>query len=577
MWSSIARIGRKLRFRHWNFANRLIVAVLFFTLVPLFLFTSFSLHLFRQNYVNSVELQLRQTTKSLIMLCEAQEALDRLRKQPAQTPATDAVSSASPSWIDGNEYKSLQSVIMGMKVAVTGFAYVFDSTGLLVVHPTDAGQNVFAQTTRSNLGYLEKIRRRALQLPVGVIETIRYDYVDPAEPKSRPRTRLESFGYFQPYDWIIVVGCYEDELIEAYAKGRRVMYVTLLLVTLAVGVLVFVFSQRMMRPIARLTQAATRITHGDLRPVKPLGASDEIGKLTGEFNVMIQHLQDERIHKLEEWTKELEKNVEERTADLERAYAQLVTIEKLASLGKISAMVAHELNNPMSGILSYSMYCERVVNDLPWSEDFRKELRECLKMISMEAERCGTIVNNLLMFAKRSYGDFKPARLHQIIDQGLMVIDHSLKVHEIVLAKRLAAADDLLWCDPSGLEQMVIALTINAVEAMDKGGRITLATRGEDDESLIVEVSDTGKGIPQELLPRVFEPFVSDKDGNNSVGLGLSVVYGIVQSHGGEIRVDSKVGLGTTFVVTLPRRRDKLGRVEEGDRRETPRAVDAGG
>ena len=148
------------------------------------------------------------------------------------------------------------------------------------------------------------------------------------------------------------------------------------------------------------------------------------------------------------------------------------------------------------------------------------------------------------------------------------MIDHSLKVHEIVLEKEIGAGDDFIWCDPSGLEQMFIALIINAVEAMEKGGKIRIRTDYSRKQDITIHISDTGKGIPAEMLPRIFEPFFSSKDSKVSAGLGLSVVYGIVQSHSGNITVKSKVGEGTAFAILLPRTPSEKPNVEAGLRHE---------
>lgn len=544
---------KNLRFRNWTFHNRLIVLVLGFTLVPLILYAYFSLHFFRQSIIHSSEMELAHIAKSLILLCEAQEALDRLKKESALPPGADAVTRASPSWKEGNEYKSLKSIIKGIQVADTGFAYVFDRTGLSVVHPDREGEILFQSQPEKESAYLKKIRDKALGLPLGVIETTRYDSVGHKQGDSFPRRRIQSYGYFKPYDWIVVVGAWEDELIAPYYQGRNFFFVLLASVGVIVGFAVFFLSHYMMKPLVQLTEAASRIAHGEFHTVKPLGSKDEMGQLTGEFNLMVLKLQQDRIQQLTEWNKELEKKVLERTEELQKACSQIVAIEKMVSLGKISAMVAHELNNPMSGILSYSKYCEKIVKGGLINGDQTGDLGECLEMISREAERCGNIFNNLLIFSKKSYGEFTQSNLSQIVERSLRVIDHSLKVHEIILEKEFGAGDDLIWCDPSGLEQMFLALVINAVEAMEKGGQIRIQTDYSRKQDITIQISDTGKGIPAEILPRIFEPFFSSKDSKVSSGLGLAVVYGIVQSHSGNITVKSKVGEGTAFTILLPR------------------------
>jgi len=562
--SRVDALLRKLKPRNWNFSNRLAVMTLVFTLAPLTIYVAISAQLFRRNIVASAETELQQQAKALIMLCEAQEALDRLTKSTTRAAAgIDATTSASPGrWQEGAQYRSLQSIIMGVRVARSGFAYVFNSGGQLVIEPREGPINEF-DPQKESANFRANIRDRAVRLPVGATETIRYDSIDSRDPAGRPRARLASFGYFKPYDWIVVVGCYEDELTAPYADARRLFYLMMLVTPLLVGGPVVFLSRRMMKPIVLLTEAASRMAHGEFQPVKPLGSRDEIGKLTGEFNLMVHRLQEEQIHQLLEWNKELERKVAERTGDLQNALTQIITVEKLASLGKIATMVAHELNNPMSGILTYSMVCERVVASGRFDEENTGELRECLRTITLEAERCGQIVKNLLMFAKRSWGEFSEASLRQILDHAAAVIDHSLKVREITLEKRFGPGCDVIWCDPSGLEQLFIALIINAIEAMENGGRIVIDAECVSDDEVNIKIQDNGRGIPQEVLPHIFEPFFSAKDATSNVGLGLSVAYGIVQSHNGRIGVESRVGHGTTFTIALPRRRSETRRIED--------------
>lgn len=549
----------------WTFKNRLIALVLISTLLPLAVYSSFLLHLFRQGSIEAVEMQVRQTAKSLVMLCEAQEALDRLKKSsPSPHVGVDTETSASPAWQEGHEYKSLKALIEGMRIGASGYAYVIDVTGHLLIHPHRQGDDLH-ESSAQEIGYLTEIRESAMALPLGVIGSRRYEYTDPTQPDAKPRTKIGAFGYFAPYDWIIVASCYEEELLSAYYGGRNAFFLLIASVTVVVALLVFFLAEGMMRPIVQLTEAASRVASGEYPSIKPLGTRDEIGNLTGKFTTMVHSLQEDRIQKLLKWNKELEKKVEERTAELKQAFSQMVTVEKMASLGKISTMVAHELNNPMSGILSYSVYLQKVLGEchqLP--EEVRQDVSECLGMITNEAERCGAIVNNLLTFSRRAHEVFAECSLHETIERSAMVIEHSLRVKEIKLVRQLdAARNEMIWCDASAIEQMFINLIINALEATDRGGTITLQTDCAGREQVIARVGDTGKGMPPELVARIFDPFVTTKEDKNSVGLGLSVAYGVVQSHDGEISVESEVGKGTTFTIILPRLPVRRVKVEE--------------
>ena len=363
-------------------------------------------------------------------------------------------------------------------------------------------------------------------------------------------------------------------------QNRNEMLVLTVIAILGISVFLGLFVQRFVnKPVNQLLKGTLKVAEGDLDFSIPMNSADEIGILARSFNQMTGKLKEanreiqqwvhtleirvaERTNELRELNKELEKKVLERTEELQKACNQMVGIEKMVSLGKISAMVAHELNNPMSGILSYSKYCEKIVKGGLTHAGQVGDLGECLEMISREAERCGNIVNNLLLFSKKSYGEFTEANLSQIVERSLRVIEHSLRVHEIALEREIGDGDNLIWCDPSGLEQMFIALIKNAIEAMEKGGKIRIQTDCSRAQDITIQISDSGKGIPAEILPRIFEPFFSSKDSKVSAGLGLSVVYGIVQSHSGNITVQSKVGQGTTFTILLPRAPSEKPKVE---------------
>jgi len=309
-----------------------------------------------------------------------------------------------------------------------------------------------------------------------------------------------------------------------------------------------------MRPIKQLTEASTRIAHGDFSVIFPAGSGDEIGTLSDSFNVMTQKL--EKAHEdLLEWSKTLEQKVEERTEELERAHERILTAEKMASLGKLSAMVAHEINNPLSGVLSYLKLSNKLLTKDSVDPENVESIVKYLDVSAAEVKRVGEIVRNLLMFAKRSFGEYSEVNLNQIFEKSIALIKHSLDVGEIALVKQFdEKGDDSVLCDPSGLQQMLIALMVNANEAMESGGTLTVRTDCGSREDVTFSISDTGKGIPDEILGQIFEPFFTTKDAQKGTGLGLSVVYGIVQAHGGRITVDSKLEEGTTFTVRLPRR-----------------------
>lgn len=304
-------------------------------------------------------------------------------------------------------------------------------------------------------------------------------------------------------------------------------------------------------PIKKLNDATKEVANLNLDHKVDIQSRDELGNLAHSFNKMTQQLK-EANEVIQNWSSQLENRVKEKSRELEKTQSQLIRAEKMAAMGELSAMVAHEINNPLSGILSYAKVSSRYLGQEKIDSGILESVKQNLLFISTETKRCGDIVKNLLLFARRTSGEFHEEHLNKIIDNSVQVIDHSLKMKELTLVKELDQENDLLQCEAGGIQQALVALIVNSIEATSRGGTITIRTdcRTEKDRIRIM-VTDDGKGIPEEILPHIFEPFVSTKV--KSTGLGLSVVYGIVEQHNGVINVKSQVNRGTTFTIDLPR------------------------
>ena len=248
----------------------------------------------------------------------------------------------------------------------------------------------------------------------------------------------------------------------------------------------------------------------------------------------------------------MSERLEQSIGELKRAQQQIVQMEKLSSLGKMAATVAHELNNPLSGILTYAKLTSRELIEVNADQEF-DELLGYLTLIQKESSRCGDVVRNLLLFSRSSGYDLAEHSTKTIIERALMLVQHHLKMTEIRLVTDLGDEDDTLTCDENQIEQALVALFVNAVEAMPDGGTLTVSCKSMAEE-VCIEIADTGYGIPDEVQPQIFEPFFSTKEALDGVGLGLAVVYGIVQRHEGTIEVDSSGDGGTMFRLRLPRR-----------------------
>jgi len=304
-------------------------------------------------------------------------------------------------------------------------------------------------------------------------------------------------------------------------------------------------------PIRKLTKGTKEVANLNLNYKIDFKSSDEIGELAKSFNKMTEELKAANEAN-QQWAATLEKRIQEKSEELKKAQAHMILVEKIASLGKLSAVVAHEINNPLSGILTYASLCLKMAQNHSLSQEEKNSLLKYLTIIKDETKRCGEIVKNLLVFAKKDFGKWSEESLHKIIRNSIQLVKHNIVMKELELIEEYADGNDIIFCDPIGIQHIFVALFINAIEATSKGGKLKVKTElinGGNDFRIMV--SDTGCGIPEDIIPHIFEPFFSTKE---SSGLGLAVVYSIIEQHEGKIEVESKLNEGTTFFIQLPRR-----------------------
>jgi two-component system, NtrC family, sensor kinase len=306
------------------------------------------------------------------------------------------------------------------------------------------------------------------------------------------------------------------------------------------------------RPLKQLQAGTQKLSAGALGYQIEMHSKDEIGDLAESFNSMSMQLQTAN-KQLVLWGHNLEERVQEKTTELRRAHDQVLHSETMASVGKMAAVVAHEINNPLSGILTYSKLLKKWVDNGQINTEKKQEADQCLDLISSESRRCGELVKNLLSFSRQSPMNVQPTDVNRLIEQCLLLVHHNLENAGIEVHSSLAADLPRLQCDPSQIEQVLLALIVNAADAMPKGGNLWLSSQlSEDRQHVALSVRDDGCGIPADMLPKVFEPFVTTKDLHHGTGLGLAVSRGIVERHGGKICIQSEVGKGTMLTITLP-------------------------
>jgi two-component system NtrC family sensor kinase len=296
---------------------------------------------------------------------------------------------------------------------------------------------------------------------------------------------------------------------------------------LTVSAIIVLFIQRAVyRPVRELAEGTTKVAAGDFDHSIPPRSEDEIGQLAKSFNTMTRRLKEVQY--------------------------QLLQSEKLASIGKLSATIAHEINNPLNGILTYTKLIERKLADGILKEEEIPKFRSYLAIMERETERCSTIVRNLLDFARQREPSLKPdVDINEVIDEALALLANQVALQEITVEKRYGQLPPLM-ADPMQLRQVFLNIILNSCEAMHNGGVLTVTTTSSNkrEKTVRVEIADNGVGINQKDIPKIFDPFFTSKE--KGTGLGLSVVYGVINSHHGTIEVKSKVREGTAITIKLP-------------------------
>ncbi len=323
-------------------------------------------------------------------------------------------------------------------------------------------------------------------------------------------------------------------------------------------------------PVKALKRGTERLSAGDLGYQIDVQSKDEIGELAESFNGMSRQLHAEHNQNLA-WTHTLEQRVEQKTRELKRVHEHALHTEKMASIGKMAAVLAHEINNPLSGILTYAKLLKKWTGDRKGEEiapalskperssaavapaSRRREISDALDLIATESRRCGDLVKNLLTFSRTTPMNLQPANLNQVIERSLRLVQHQLDLASIQVQPQLDPDLPNVLCDAAQIEQVLLALIMNALDAMPQGGNLWLTTSYSAEQSCVrIAVRDDGTGIAPEILANLFEPFLTTKETGRGVGLGLAISRSILERHSGNIEVQSELGHGTTFTVTLP-------------------------
>ena len=321
----------------------------------------------------------------------------------------------------------------------------------------------------------------------------------------------------------------------AFAPARRLVANSVLIAcgVFALAAIVSIFLARQMtKPLVVLSRATEKIAKGEFGTTVDVKSSDEIGDLAASFNKMGEELK-----------------VRER--NLEEARAALIQSEKMAAFGQLGAGIAHEVKNPLAGILGYAQLALR---KLPAEAG---SLKGYLEIVEKETKRCKSIIENLLKFARQEKTVMDRVEVQTLVDESMRLVEHQLNMNGVKIERNIPAGLPAVFVNTNQIQQVIMNLSINAQHAMEKsGGVLTVSAHDarlpDGRDAVEVRVADTGCGIPKEIMAKIFEPFFTTKPAGKGTGLGLSVTFGIIRDHKGQILVDSQVGVGTTFRLVLP-------------------------
>ncbi|MBI5904548.1 MAG: HAMP domain-containing protein [Deltaproteobacteria bacterium] len=324
-------------------------------------------------------------------------------------------------------------------------------------------------------------------------------------------------------------------------------------ITVALVCIFLFLVSRVVRPLRELTRAASAIAEGRYGETVPVRGDDEVAVLSGTFNRMSVSM-DNAMREISDWNRLLETRVEEKKRELEEVHLRMIEVERLAAMGQVAAGIAHELNNPLSGMMGYSELGIELFRDRDPGSFTPQELarmRGYFDNICGLTRRCRDIILDMLKFARQPTEEFSLQSLNDLVGETLAFLENQLRQGNVTFRTEYSPALPPFQGNALQMQQVFTNLVMNAAQAMPGGGVVFVRTR-RSGERLEAEISDTGSGIPPEVLRRIFDPFFTTKPVGEGTGLGLSVSRSIVMRHGGEISVSSAVGKGSTFTVVLP-------------------------
>lgn len=343
--------------------------------------------------------------------------------------------------------------------------------------------------------------------------------------------------------------------LDAFVKesSSDFLFIATLITIMLLTFLIIFTMKKIKDPLDSIIIASEAVSKGDNNirlDIKP-NLLEDMRKVSMAFNNMLDNI-DSATNELQNWSQQLEYKVRKKTEELLEAQNELIHVERIASLGKLSSSVAHELNNPLSGILIYTKLIYKLLNNSELQFVKKESILSHLKLIETETKRCGDIVKGLLDFSRKDQDNFEVKNIHELLNATSALMTHSIKIANINLLIDFTAERDQVYCNQNQIKQAFVALLVNATEAIQEYGEITIRTSNPNQDTIKVEITDTGTGISPDDISHIFEPFFSTKRDTSGIGLGLAIVHGIVETHKGKIEVNSILGKGTMMSIIFP-------------------------
>ncbi len=503
-----------------SLAFRLFCLLLLASAIVFISLTTFIIRANTQHVMQEITLSAKRTNELLLRSMRQSMLLNRLEDVAQSVDALGSV----PGVEDVRIYDKKGSVVFSTNTGELGQKADINAPQCIVCHSGEKPLDFIP----------EDVRPRIITSPngyrvLGVLKSVRNEPAC-AAPSCHPSPSKQK-----------ILGVLDSQFSLAQvdrnilnSRNQMILYSigAILVIELFAGLFIM---QMVHKRVVRLAEGQREVKKGNLNYNVPVEGNDEIADLARSFNSMVASL----------------KRAQAENIEMSR---KMVHVAKMASMGKLAATVAHEINNPLGGILTYAKLISRKISSGPMTEEDTKATLGYLDATISEIKRCGNIVKNLLYFSRSSESVMEKIDINSIIEKSLSITNHHFEINEISTVTKLEAKDPNFIGNANQILQVLIALYMNAVEAMPRGGALTVATQDVfDPDALRISVADNGRGIPREIRATIFEPFFTTKEDGHSTGLGLSVVYGITLGHKGKIEVESEPGRGATFILTLPR------------------------